>query len=252
MKKLLYAIVALSLLTACGNKYNILGSSNISTLDGHKLYLKVLADEDLKSIDSCEIVHGKFHFSGPFDQVKLAHIYMDEAQSVPLMYVVLEDGGDIQVTLDLAQQTSAGTPLNDTLSAFLAQYNQLLAERRDLVHRHDQAIMDGSNMDLVYTMLAAEENRLAQQEDSLVTGFVTANFDNVLGPGVFFLMTMAQPYPQLSPWIEYIMSKATDDFKNDPYVKEYYEKAQENEKIMNGLTPTNVQEPATTPTTENE
>lgn len=31
------------------------------------------------------------------------------------------------------------------------------------------------------------------------------------------------------------MSKATDKFKNDPYVKDYYKKAQENQAIMNGL-----------------
>ena len=31
------------------------------------------------------------------------------------------------------------------------------------------------------------------------------------------------------------MSKATDKFKNDPYVKDYYQKAQENQQIMNGL-----------------
>ena len=31
------------------------------------------------------------------------------------------------------------------------------------------------------------------------------------------------------------MSKATDKFKNDPYVKDYYKKAQENQAIMNGM-----------------
>ena len=30
------------------------------------------------------------------------------------------------------------------------------------------------------------------------------------------------------------MSKATDNFKNDSYVKDYYEKAKQNEAIMNG------------------
>lgn len=30
------------------------------------------------------------------------------------------------------------------------------------------------------------------------------------------------------------MSKATDHFKNDAYVKDYYQKAQENQAIMNG------------------
>jgi hypothetical protein len=77
--------------------------------------------------------------------------------------------------------------------------------------------------------------RLSELEDSLVTNFVTENFDNVLGPGVFMMVTSGNVYPQLTPWIEDIMSKATDKFKNDAYVKDYYQKAQENEEIMNGL-----------------
>jgi len=235
MKKLLAhtltaAIVVL--MTACGSKYNIQGSSNITALDGHKLYLKVLTTDKMKVIDSCEVIHGEFHFSGNYDSTCMAHLYMDDSHIMP---VVIEEG-DISLQLDLAQQSSGGTPMNDSLSSFLEQYNQLISQRRELVHRHDQAIMDGSNMDLVYTMLATEESRLAAQEDSLVTDFVTNNYDNVLGPGIFFLMTMDQPYPQLTPWVEYIMSKATDTFRDDVYVKEYYSKAQENQNIMNGLT----------------
>lgn len=61
------------------------------------------------------------------------------------------------------------------------------------------------------------------------------NFDNVLGPGVFFMMTAGNTYPELAPWIEDIMSKATDSFKNDAYVKDYYEKAMQNQQIMNGM-----------------
>ena len=68
-----------------------------------------------------------------------------------------------------------------------------------------------------------------------MTNFVTENFDNVLGPGVFMMVTSGNVYPQLTPWIEDIMSKATDKFKNDAYVKDYYQKAQENEQIMNGM-----------------
>ena len=73
------------------------------------------------------------------------------------------------------------------------------------------------------------------QEDSLITNFVTDHFDNVLGPGVFFLLTIGMQYPELTPWIEDIMSKATPYFKNDPYVKEFYDKARENQRIMNGM-----------------
>ena len=95
--------------------------------------------------------------------------------------------------------------------------------------------MNGSDMAQVVNELNAESIRLSAQEDSLVTTFVTENFDNVLGPGVFMMVTVGNRYPQLTPWIEDIMSKATDNFKNDAYVKNYYETARENQEIMNGL-----------------
>ena len=80
-----------------------------------------------------------------------------------------------------------------------------------------------------------EAARLAQQEDSLVTNFIVENFDNILGPGVFMMMTGGYQYPILTPQIEDIMSKATKKFKDDPYVKEYYRTAQEIQARQNGL-----------------
>ena len=50
-------------------------------------------------------------------------------------------------------------------------------------------------------------------------------------------------YPILTPQIEYIMSKATQNFKNDPFVKEYYQAAQANENRMNGLDEVATQQP---------
>ena len=230
MNKILYALITLLAMTSCANTYNIQGTSNVSTLDGRMLYLKILKNNDFKNIDSCDVVHGQFHFCGNLDSVKMANIFMDDEAVLPL---VLESG-DINVKLDDAQQIVSGTPLNDKLFKFFKKYQQLQNQQMELVHKHDQAIMNGSDMDVVTQKLNEEALRLADQEDKLVTSFVTDNFDNVLGPGVFFMVTMRNQYPMLSPWIEDIMSKATDNFKNDPYVKDYYQKAQENEQIMNG------------------
>ena len=150
-----------------------------------------------------------------------------------MLPLVLESGC-ITVKLDDTQQVVSGTPLNDKLFGFFKKYQQLQNQQRELVHKHDQAIMNGSDMQVVTAKLNEEAMRLSDQEDKLITSFVTDNFDNVLGPGVFFLVTMGNQYPMLSPWIEDIMSKATDHFKNDAYVKDYYQKAQENQAIMNG------------------
>ena len=230
MNKIFLAIIALLALASCANTYEIKGTSNVSTLDGRMLYLKILKDNNFKSIDSCDVLHGQFHFEGNLDSVKMGNIFMDDEPVLPL---VLECG-DINVKLDDAQQIVSGTPLNDKLFGFFKKYQQLQNQQRELVHKHDQAIMDGSDMNVVTQKLNAEAIRLSEQEDKLITSFVTENFDNVLGAGVFFLVTMGNQYPMLSPWIEDIMSKATDYFKNDPYVKDYYKKAQENQEIMNG------------------
>ena len=230
MNRIFYAFIALMALASCANSYDISGTSNVSTLDGRMLYLKILENNDFKNVDSCDVVHGQFHFQGSVDSMKMANIFMDDDPVLPL---VLESGS-ITVKLDDTQQVVSGTPMNDKLFGFFKKYQQIQNQLRELVHKHDQAIMNGSDMVAVNKHLNEESIRLSEQEDKLITSFVTDNFNNVLGPGVFFLVTMGNQYPMLSPWIEDIMSKATDRFKNDPYVKDYYKKAQENQAIMNG------------------
>ena len=256
MNKIAYFLFAWVTLTSCASSFDIQGTSNISTLDGRKLYLKVLANNEFKSVDSCDVIHGQFSFAGSVDTVRMATIFMDDESVMPL---VLESG-KINIKLNNTQLEAGGTPLNDKLTEFLKKYNQLKSQQADLVHRHDQAIMDGSNMEEVTAKLNEEADKLSHEEDRLVTGFVTDNFDNVLGPGVFFMVTMGNRYPMLDPWIEDIMSKATDYFKNDPYVKDYYDKALENQQIMTGMkevapaAPANpvTPAPAATPTTTTE
>lgn len=231
MNKVLYALVSLIALTSCGNSFRIVGNTSVSVLDGQKLYLKVLKDTTLKNVDSCDVVHGQFEFSGTTDSVRVANLVLSDNSSIP---IVLE-GGDIQVKIDNTQESVTGTPLNDKLTKFRQKFTQLLNQSADLVHQHDQAIMNGRNMDVVNARLAARDEQINRQLDKLVTSFVTENFDNVLGPYVFINVCMNRyEVPMLDAWVEDIMSKATDKFKNNPQVKEYYEAAQENQDIMNG------------------
>lgn len=232
MNKVLYAIISMLTLTSCADTYNIAGTSNVSTLDGQKLYLKVYKDAELKEIDSCDVVHGQFHFQGTIDSVRIANIFMDDNAGLP---VVLESG-EIMVKIDNTQESVTGTPLNDKLSEFREKFTQLMNQSMDLVHRHDQAIMNGNDMSVVNAKLAAEDANINKEMDKLVTLFVTENFDNVLGPYVFINTCMSRyQVPMLDAWIEDIMSKATGKFKNDQQVKEYYEAAQQNQNIMNGM-----------------
>lgn len=249
MIKTLYAIFTILAFASCANTYNIQGSSNVPTLDGRMLFLKAYEGEDMKNIDSCDIIHGEFHFNGPLDSTKIAMLFMDDEGIMP---VVLESG-EIMINIDNTQQKVSGTPLNEKLFDFIEKYKQLENEVSELGHMQSQAIMDGKDLNTVNMHLAEKANQIAEREDKLVTSFIVENFDNVLGPGVFFMITAGHRYPELSPWIEDIMSKATDKFKNDPYVSDYYRKAQQNQAIMNGTaTPGDITMPAAEAPTPNE
>lgn len=252
MNKILYAFLSVLALTSCSKSFTIQGSSNVSTLDGHMLYLKVVSDTTMKNVDSCEVVHGQFHFKGSVDSVCMGTIFMDQDYVLP---VVLEDG-DITIKLDNTQQDVSGTPLNDSLTTFRNKLMQLQNQVQEMVNAEYQGYATGSNMDEVYAKLNARQMQLNEKIDKLMSGFVVENFDNVLGPWAFSLHTSSYEYPMLDPWIEDIMSKATDKFKNDPYVKDYYAKAQENQQIMNGtkmpaspaVPPQNLGQPMAAPT----
>ena len=231
MKKGLFLSVITALLASCASSYSVEGSSSVSALDGNKLYLKALKNNEFKNIDSCDVVHGEFHFTGLLDTVRMASLYMDDESLMP---VVLEKG-EIVVKIDPARQLVGGTPMNDSLYKFIDKHNQLTNRMNELSHKQSQMLLEGLDEETIDRQLANEAAKIAQEEDNLVMKFIEANFDNVLGPGVFMMITSQYRYPILTPQIEDIMSKATDKFKNDPYVKDYYQTAQENEKRMTGL-----------------
>jgi hypothetical protein len=117
------------------------------------LYLKDVINDNIVNIDSCDMVHGKFSFSGALDSVRIVTLCINEQ---PVLPVVLEDG-NILVTLNMQKQTCTGTPMNDTLNTFNLRYQQLAEQLEDLSHQQSQAIMDGKDMDTVNNQLAERE-----------------------------------------------------------------------------------------------
>ncbi len=240
MNRIIYALMTVLVMTSCAESYNIQGSSTVSSLDGSKLYLKAVKDQELKNIDSCDVIHGKFRFAGLLDTVRMASLYMDDESILPIVV----EKGEIEIKIDNTSQRVSGTPLNEKLYDFITLHNQLNNEMNELSHRQSQMLLDGIDEDVINQQLNLEAARIAQQEDSLVTNFIVDNFDNVLGPGVFMMLTSGYPYPMLTPQIEDIMSKATKKFKDDSYVREYYKAANEIQARQNGLIDSDVPQEA--------
>ena len=139
MNRIVYALVTIVGLASCAESYNIQGSSTISSLDGSKLYLKAVKDQELKNIDSCDVIHGKFRFAGLLDTVRMANLFMDDESIMPIVV----EKGEIEIKLDLASQKVSGTPLNDKLYEFITLHNQLNNEMNELSHKQSQMLLDG-------------------------------------------------------------------------------------------------------------
>ncbi len=212
------------MLASCSEQYLVSGTSNVEGLEGRMLYLRVFKDSDMCAIDSSKVVHGKFKFRGIMDSVMMASVFLENSSVMP---VVLE-GGDVSINIDENMQSATGTPLNDSLSNFIKKKSQIDARMAELPTKQLRMIMDGIDEDQIREELAEQARELEIENDKLITRFIRANYNNVLGPGVFMIMTNSFPYPIMNPQIEEIISQAPPYFKNNPYVKEYIRVAESN------------------------
>ncbi|MBR6170455.1 MAG: DUF4369 domain-containing protein [Bacteroidaceae bacterium] len=225
MKKCFFSlIVGAFLLASCSEQYMVSGSSNVEGLEGNMLYLRVFKDNDMCAIDSSRVVHGRFKFRGIMDSVMMAYVFLENSSVMP---VVLENG-DVNVRIDETTQSATGTPLNDTLTCFIRKKSQIDARMAELPHLEMKMLMNGIDHDLVIAELNEQALLLERENDRLITRFIRSNYNNVLGPGVFMIMTSGFQYPILNPQIEEIISQAPPYFMNHPYVKEYIKEAESN------------------------
>ncbi len=222
---LAFSLPALAwLAVSCVDQYKLVGTTNIHGLEGEMLYLKVYDVDDLKKMDSCKVTHGKFEFKGTMDSTVMANLFVGEQSLMP---VVIESG-DLKVRIDDIAQQISGSPLNDTLYNFILQKTQLDNQISELSQKEGRMVMDGVDFDEVVARLNAEYIDLSSKNDALITGFIKRNYNNVLGPGIFMIMTSNYTYPVMTPQIEEILTSAPSYFINHPYVSSYVKMAREN------------------------
>ncbi len=238
LPKVLPLCIGMALASSCATQYHVEGVTDRGVLEGKMLYVKVFQEDNMVTIDSCQVRHGQLTFNGVLDTAKFVTIYMDDQYVGPL---VLEEG-IINVALNELQSEVKGSPYNDSLNVFLTEFQRCFRSRMQLAEEYQrcqkhsaQLILDGlseEESNMVYgERMADVMNRLAQldeMQDKLETNFIVRNSNNILGPGVFMLMTWKHPYPYLTPQIEEILLRSYPYLKNHPYVKRYIDAAKKN------------------------
>lgn len=228
MYKLYFFLCFATLFASCGKKYKIEGASSISLLDGKMLFIKVLAEDKLINIDSAEVVHGLFKMKGKVDSTMLASLYMDDKSIIPL---VIEDG-NINIQIDNARIIVKGTPLNDAFYDFITKKTSLDDRAYEVEREESRMIMDGHDLETIHHEIDRKRRMLSEEMSELAKGFIQANYDNVLGPGVFIMLCNSMPYPALTPMMQEVLKDAPKSFCNNSYIKEFISLAKENQEHM--------------------
>lgn len=228
MNRIFPLMLLLVLFASCSRKYKIEGVSSVTSLDGKMLFLKTLKDGQWITVDSAEVVHGLFSMNGPSDSVMMVTLYMNDEGIMPL---VLEDG-KIEVSISNTQLTAKGTPLNNALYEFIDKRNKLELKIEELERKEARMVLDGVALDDIHQQLTQEGEVLVKEMNDYVKEFISANYENVLGPSVFMMMCSTLPYPVMTPEVEDIIRTAPQTFKNSPMVREFIDKAKENMKLI--------------------
>ena len=211
---IIVTLVSWLLLASCGNEYQVEGNSSVSRLDGKMLFMKVSNGKELIKVDSAEVIHGLFRMEGKIDSTVIASLYMDDQNIMP---IVIEKG-KIQIQIDNTLLVASGTPLNNKLYDFIARKNALEDRAYEVERMESRMIMYGKPFAEVEQEIAKERANLSDEYDKMVKDFVQENYENVLGPAIFQMMSNGYA-SRMTPLMEQILKEAPESFKNHAMVR---------------------------------
>lgn len=218
MKLLAYILTLTTALVSCADQCNIAGNSTLGSLDGRMLYLRTSNDGvEESSLDSCEVIHGRFKFYSSIDSVMVVQLCMGGESLMP---VVLENG-DLSVEVDHAWQRVSGGPLNERLYKFMQKRSQIENQQWELDQKCMRMMREGHSPEEIRRTITPKAAKLTEQVERLETKFIKENYGNPLGPGCFMWLFGRYPAPIVTEQIEDILNNAPSTFLNDPFVSGY-------------------------------
>lgn len=181
-------------------------------------------NEVWRTLDSCEVLHGQFLMKGKVDSNVIATLFID---GQPIMPMILEPG-KIDVTISNPVFKVEGTPLNDSLYAFIARKYKLDMRVVEMERMEAQMIMNGYSQYEIQHYLDSAYQVLGEDMRSLVCSFIGHNYDNPLGLCGFSMLCNGLPYPTITPLIQSVINDAPEVFLQHPLISEFLKEAHEN------------------------
>ena len=222
-RKLIFILCIAACILSCTKSYKIVGESSIQDIDGKTISLRILENGVWRTLDSCEVLHGQFCMKGKTDSTLITTLFLD---GHPLMPMILEPG-EIDITVSNIALKAAGTPLNDSLSKFIARKYQLDLRAAELDRTEAQMIMNGYDQSSIQHRIDSTYQALRDEMQNLVLSFIGDNYDNALSLCGFSMLCNGLPYPIITPLIQSVIDNAPQSFLSHPSICHFLHEARE-------------------------
>lgn len=200
MKKLIYLLVTVSMLTACnnGNKsYTITGTVEGAT-DGDTVYLRTKEGRQFIKLDSAIIKNGSFSFKGTQDTTVSRYITYNATGKEGLMIDFFLENGKININLTRNNDSATGSPSNDAYQEIRSQVNSLNMQREDVY----ESMTDTTLTDEQRQIKGKEIDNLENKIIDVLKAGINKNIANAVGIQLlkqnFYYMSVEELDPLIS------------------------------------------------------
>ena len=186
MKKNYSLAASMLLLVACNTtpKYEINGTVSDPALNGQYVYLTNFGDKEMQTVDSAQIVDGKFRFNNELPEQNLCFLSINTKAIAPFgpnsaySAVVVLDVAPLQAHLDSVFSTVTGSPENDAFVAMKTKVQELQKDFPELlkVYRSedkDAAKQAGEKLMNIQESVFAEMKAYVESHKNTKTGGLT-------------------------------------------------------------------------------
>ncbi len=175
-KIILGLLVAISFVACQQSTYTINGT--LEDVTEGKAVLKNIVDGMPVSLDTADIVEGKFTFTGAVTEPELYLIFIDK-QQVPIVF--FGENANINITAntaDIQEAVITGSSITDIYTAFVKDVPG--RARMEEINNEYQKAMGSGDKDGMQA-LREEVNELMEEQKAYFINFVKTNTDNIVG-----------------------------------------------------------------------
>ena len=230
MKKILFLSAVSILFVACQNKseYTINGSIADGKYDGQQVYIEQWTDSAMVTVDSTNIVNGKFTIKGKTESPVLRFITLGEKHNNARSMMMVEPG-IISVTYDSIFHFS-GSAINDKYTEFNLKQRELTNKIRSLSNQYNSAMADGTMSDTLDEELTSAYEKVAEEAKTLNYNFIKENISNELGQYLFMTSSGIFDADQQRD----ILAMTSEEYKSKKNIKRIVDQLKASEAVAVG------------------